>query len=295
MHVLAPPRIRRRPSRSSIPFEDRFEYNPETDLFAPRVFNRSLRVNQLDGFSAGGEFDPRQVPTLDLFLDFSDANSVDLSGSDITQIDDKSGNARHASQASATQKLEYITTGGPNNLNFGQSDGVDEFLSGDSWTWSAHTLFLVFKDNSLTSGSFEGIFGHSDSTDNDWNTVNGFAMENHSDNNEVQLSRNGSGGLQMSKAAYPTTFSILEFYYGSGAGELLLNGSSVATDTHPDTDTIASEKYFISASRKDGNPTPQAFSQIDWGLILQYGTKFGTSSAEANAIRSWIKGKWGTP
>ena len=46
--------------------------------------------------------------SLDLWLDAEDTNTITLNGTTISQWDDKSGNARHASQATATDQPTYL-------------------------------------------------------------------------------------------------------------------------------------------------------------------------------------------
>lgn len=49
--------------------------------------------------------------SLALWLDADDASTITLNGSNVSQWDDKSGNNRHASQATAANQPAYLTTG----------------------------------------------------------------------------------------------------------------------------------------------------------------------------------------
>ena len=68
-----------------------------------------------------------------LWLDFGDSFSVATTSGKITQIDDKSGNARHATQSIAAKQPLY-TTGGVNGRN------CMECTNGDQWVEIAATL-----------------------------------------------------------------------------------------------------------------------------------------------------------
>ena len=52
-------------------------------------------------------FDPRSIAGLALWLDGADANSVTLNGSTVSQWNDKSGNGRHATQATAASQPTF--------------------------------------------------------------------------------------------------------------------------------------------------------------------------------------------
>ena len=90
-----------------------------------------------DGTAFGGPklWRPSNIgSSLALWLDAEDAASITLNGSTVSQWADKSGNGRHATQATAANQPAYSATGlnGKPNLSF---DGAD-FMSG---LWSATT------------------------------------------------------------------------------------------------------------------------------------------------------------
>lgn len=115
-------------------------------------------------------FTPNVLTGLALWLDAADAASITLDGSlNVSQWNDKSGNARHAAQATAANRPGYFT----NQLN-GQGavrgNGTSTFLSFDGAELSAgYTVFAVF-DIATTTAS--GIFGQYPAT----GTGNGFVL-----------------------------------------------------------------------------------------------------------------------
>lgn len=72
---------------------------------------------------------PAQLSGLALWLDAADAGTITLNGSTVSQWNDKSGNGRHASQATAANQPTYTPSalGGKPVLRFNHLN--DEFLS----------------------------------------------------------------------------------------------------------------------------------------------------------------------
>lgn len=84
-------------------------------------------------------------PSLALWLDASDAATFTLSGSEVTQWNDKSGNSRHASQGtSANRPLRNGTLNGLSTVVF---DGSNDFLT-ISAGLELHTMLIVGTPNS---------------------------------------------------------------------------------------------------------------------------------------------------
>ena len=83
---------------------------------------------------------PAQISTA-AWYDASDSSTITLSGSNVTQWNDKSGNGRNVSQAVSSSQPSITTFNGLNALNF---DGTNDFL-GNTTT-------------SITSGTYNGQF-----------------------------------------------------------------------------------------------------------------------------------------
>lgn len=73
-------------------------------------------------------FDPSDMSTL--FQDTGGTTAVTADGQSVARINDKSGNARHATQATSTKRPVFRDSGGLRWLEF---DGVDDFLSTGSF------------------------------------------------------------------------------------------------------------------------------------------------------------------
>jgi hypothetical protein len=106
-------------------------------------------------------FSPASIPDLALWLDASDASTLTLDGSNnVEQWRDKSGNARHAAQASTTLRPAFLSSG-INGLPAVRGDGIDDVMT---WTQFAsgtnHNFYIVGAYNtSGTYNQFGGFFG----------------------------------------------------------------------------------------------------------------------------------------
>jgi len=80
--------------------------------------------------------DPVVAATADPFVPWDllgiacavESDSVVLNGADVSQVNDKSGLARHPVQANAAKQPLWVAAGGPNNAPYIEGDGVDEDL-----------------------------------------------------------------------------------------------------------------------------------------------------------------------
>jgi hypothetical protein len=108
--------------------------------------------------------------SLALWLDADDASTITLNASTVSQWNDKSGNARHASQASAANQPLYSATGlnSKPTLSF---DGLNDHLlaSYSSVNFSGASIFVVARLNS-TSSANAGLVTLSDGTNPDYLT-----------------------------------------------------------------------------------------------------------------------------
>lgn len=101
-------------------------------------------------------------PALALWLDAADASTITLNGGTVSQWNDKSGNARHVSQATAVNQPTYNTTAlnGKPSLVF---DGTDDFIANTATGIAATanvSLFMVTTARQ-NPGNYRGFFSSS--------------------------------------------------------------------------------------------------------------------------------------
>jgi len=70
-----------------------------------------------------------------LWIDFADASTVTLSGFDITQVNDKSGNGKTLTQGTAVRRPTYATAS-QNGLNTASFDGGDSLAAATAADWT---------------------------------------------------------------------------------------------------------------------------------------------------------------
>jgi hypothetical protein len=106
-----------------------------------------LRATRLTSVAHGRRrraWTPAQLPGLALWLDADDASTITLNGSTVSQWNDKSGNARHVSQATAANQ-PTLTASGLNGKPEIRFDGVNDYLAAASpLIGTTHSLFVVF-------------------------------------------------------------------------------------------------------------------------------------------------------
>lgn len=102
------------------------------------------------GTAPAPPFAPTSIADLAMWLDASDASTISLDGSNnVEEWRDKSGNARHATQANATLRPSY-----PSNVQNGLSgvliDSTDDKMNSYSNTVNPCTWFIVHRWNGST-------------------------------------------------------------------------------------------------------------------------------------------------
>lgn len=77
--------------------------------------------------SISSQFNPKNIPSLLCWLDFSDNSTITESSGSVIQVDDKSGNSNHASQSTGSMRPLTGTTSynSKNTLKFGLGDSLN--------------------------------------------------------------------------------------------------------------------------------------------------------------------------
>lgn len=101
--------------------------------------------------------------TTAIWLDSADAGAVTKTGDDLTEIQDKSGNARHGAPPSTAARPKHgtVTLGGLPVMRF---DGTDDELRGACGAAAGSTLYILARVHNWKS--FGRIFAHKDGTPN---------------------------------------------------------------------------------------------------------------------------------
>jgi len=230
---------------------------------------------------------PSQIATA-LWLDGSDASTITLSGSNVTNWADKSGNAKHCVQATPANRPIYSATGfnSKGSLFF---DGGDFLRSTVGLTISTYNGDLhVFYVATRTDSAGGTVFTERNSSligTSQWFSLGGF---NYISSNGSQIDSNH----QFSN----TNFSLLSTAGGVvshshivGVRDALwLNGSVIAVPTGTATNITGSAGYTVAA--REG-----AVGQFLTGHICEIVVLArATTTAERETIEGYLSHKWGT-
>jgi hypothetical protein len=242
-------------------------------------------------------FDPRNISSLAGWWDASDASTVTLNGSSVSQLNDKSGLARNASQGTAANQPTTTTINGKTAMLFDGSN--DHLLLGAGLFSFAHTdSFSIVAVAKRTSDSGIGcILGKQESSGN----ARGYALTVFSTastpSNVLGLQlRNASAAQAWRNSAW--TFGqdpviVSSVYSGTGtvAGMTLKqNGSERTYSTQSDTlagNTIANAVNACIGSRQTGNLSFNG----SIGEIIVYAKAL--SSGEVSRLERYLAAKWG--
>jgi hypothetical protein len=234
-------------------------------------------------FQYGGIPDVSWTPaalgaSLALWLDADDASTLTLNGSTVSQWNDKSGNARHVSQATAANQ-PTLTASGLNGKPVVTFDGVNDRLVTASTTLgitNSASLIVVAQPSSRTPPE-QGIAG-SDSL------TNRFGLFITGSN---AMRWNPISGGSTVQAISVTGAQILVGTAQSGNSALFRNGTSIATGTAA-TATMENTPFNIG-NMLPGTTLPHFSGPIAEVLVLPS----SLSTTDRQLLEGYLAWKWG--
>lgn len=215
-------------------------------------------------------FDPRNISGLRLWLDAADAASVTLNGSTVSAINDKSGNGRHATQATAISQPTFTANG----LN---SRSVLSFIGTQRMTGSLTGLsqpfakFVVARAND--TGANKNVFSFTA-------TVNNNSTSLYFSPTEAPSIYSGS---IISSATPVTSTVVLSAIFNGASSQLYANGSLVASG-NPGSSTYTGD-YNLGAFSGGFDPMQ--------GIIAEVLVYDGTAASTRQQIERYLGAKWG--
>jgi hypothetical protein len=231
-----------------------------------------------DGTEVGGQklWRPDELgASLALWLDAEDTASITLNGSTVAQWDDKSGNARHVSQATAANQPTYTASGlnGKPVLTF---DGIDDFMSMSDFD-NAVSLALVGSGGSavapLISGAAPALFTPT------WN-VNASRIEYRGRTDTTIRQVNFGGAVD--------DFSIGFISLDAANSEVMLSGNGGAQTSF--SQTINSADTTINTLGRDF----QGVTQFADGRIPEIVVASSLlSTTDRQKLEGYLAWKWG--
>jgi hypothetical protein len=230
-----------------------------------------------------------------LWIDFSDSGTVSLSGSDITQVTDKSGNGRTFTQGTGANRPTYESAV-QNGLNVARFNGTSDRLelgsSGLARNVDGVTIYVVHKWSALPTSmrSIIGItIGTSASTarclmygGSPANKAGAGGRRLDADGfTAVSSTNNVNTSFSLSTGIFDYANSDLFLYFGS-----TLEGSTTSFHSNGSTSNTASQAVSIGSNA----PTGTQFFNGDIGEVLV----FHSAHDAATRARVWgyLKHKW---
>jgi PKD repeat protein len=219
-----------------------------------------------------------------LWLDADAANTVSTSGSSVTEWRDRSGNNRHATQSSSSNRpqLSAASMGGRNSLQF---DGSDDRLVFDG-AFLANTGYTVASAVARTSSRSDNYFlgGTGTSTNSNlftgWRSNSVFTHSQYSNLYDMSVPSYSSPTTQVSVTRSSTAgkdTSINGTVAGSTANSALLSGWSGSAVGRANSDFFAGRVGEIVIARSSVSDVDR--QRLEGYLAHKWGT---TASLPAN-------------
>ena len=239
------------------------------------------RINGL--FESFAEWTPAQIST-SLWLDASDASTITLNGTTISQWNDKSGNSRNVSQANSALQPFY-TLNGLNGLNIADFDGADDALNGlplsNFVTNNSYSAFVVGLARTIATNDVNGYLNEAFYGD-----AGGYiAMYLRSSN--LIGAYNWDGENKVATNAYtPNTVVIGYSELSSGSIRIRTNGGS-------ETATVSSNTANLSFAIQIGRNFNSNTFCLDGKIAEVIFTNAALSTTNRQLIEGYLAWKWG--
>ena len=249
-----------------------------------------LPIGAICGDSPGpgepGAFAPSDIASLLLWWDGSDTGTLTLSGAEVTQIDDKSGNGYHGVRSGTGPDSGTVTINSLNALEF-----ASDKLTVASLPVTASNHFFVVGNMDAGGGTDSSMMGFNDgSADNfDWRWRGRTTGE--FDASYRALSGNTTGN--MDEAGLPTyhgAVHIFELRHDAtgDTAELYVDGAQKAISAIHTQSGAHSGTFFLMADNAGANGL-----NGDVGEVLIFDAAL--SGDDLTNVRAYLQEKWGTP
>ena len=235
------------------------------------------------------KFLPTQISGLQLWLDASDRGSITLSGTSVTQWNDKSGLGNNVLNSYISGTLTY----GTNNISSGSSSYFYAPVDSRRSTAPNLQVFIIYRWLNSTAGTNQGLWGDDDGG---WNRLQLLSFPATSQDAyglslgaanaaNVATTTNTSNILGTSNTIiYHASYNA----YTTNGSFVFLNGTTAATftDTAPSPQTSLTNTWFSAIGPNNDLP-----SQIRFSEILMYNTTL--TDAQRQQLEGYFAWKWG--
>lgn len=216
------------------------------------------------------------------WYDVADASTVTISNGKVSSLLDKSGNGRHATQATASQQPSYVTNAqnGLPTLNFIASSSNSLVISNPVThsTGNLH-IFGVVKGKNMTANNSSGFYGSSGQT----NTIS-YCFPGAINSNRQTLLHGSIAWLPSSSVAL---FNNTNFYQINASWD----GTNIAyrqSRTNDGTGTYTGRP--LNSSNALGMQESTSYSDIYLSELLVYSVPL--SESDRDLVESYLFNKW---
>jgi hypothetical protein len=220
-------------------------------------------------------FSPDVVSGLQLWLDADDAASLTLSGSSISQWNDKSGNARHATASGAVRPtLQTAAQNGKNTARFTATSSQRLILASSVDLSLARTVLAVVRRGGPAGTNIVEVLG---------DTLHGsaYGLEWWSNTNIYSA---GTGKYIQSNSHADTGYNLISLDLDTSTGHMYLN----AADLSPTVGVVVTSGIFDTVGWADSS-----YGNFEMAELCVYNAVLST--ADRQACETYLKTKWGTP
>jgi len=251
--------------------------------------------------AAPAPFNPTSIAGCQLWLDASDTATISLSGSAVTQWNDKSGNSRNFAQSTSGNR-PLSGTRSQNSLNIIDFDGTDDRLVSSSaastWTFLHNgTEYTVFFAAVKDGDNYTDLLGN-----------NGGASANigvdFAEANSNRLNHFVARGVSGTAVLDNITGSgvVSGFHYWSAQAKpsdatasnrsaiRYKNGSAVTNNSQTGAVNTSAPSFDLTVGDDKGNTTSLPFNG-GLGEIIIYNSYL--SAGDMTTVNSYLATKWG--
>ena len=228
---------------------------------------------------------PAQITTA-LWLDAADASTITTVSGVVSQWNDKSGNARHATQAITGSRPSY-TIAGQNGLNVITLDGSNDYfiLPNTTNPTGANATFVACKPNHSTTTGF--IIGRAYNWGS-WYLLSfstGTAASYH-------IGRNGIDEANAAVSGFTNnTDKIFSATYNNSNVSLAVNGNTpVSTPYTPNPIYNSNDATSIGAALNTSGTIASSFKGSKYEIIVLH---YMPSTNIIQGIEGYLAHKWG--
>ena len=234
--------------------------------------------------AAAGSWTPAELPSLVVWYDADTAGDFTLSGSDITQWNDKSGNARHLTNTGTVTRQTAVQNGRAVARFTAASSAYLQYFNASAWMTSSQVGFgWVGKMTSSTNSNGRLAAMTAENGSRDYETSANAILGNRDSSNQA-LSCNVATAAPTALSVTYNTWFVESLDVTSGTLSLRVNGGTA--NTVASSPSFTTKRFRVGAGIAAGAD----FWDGDMGEIVLTSTITSTNREKLEGYLAW---RWG--